>query len=211
VVPADLPDLLSRLNERLEGRLAIVSGRSLAQLDAILGEAARDLTVTGSHGIEHRWNGIEARPERPRELDGALTDLIAETARFAGVVIEDKSFGVAAHYRQCPEAGTEIDSIAEVIAARHGLTIQHGKMVAELRVAGGDKGRTVTRLMQRPPMSGTMPVFIGDDLTDEPAFQAATDLGGFGIAVGELDLPAARARLADPAAVRLWLAEVCAR
>lgn len=205
-VPDDLPDLLGRLNRLLEGRLAIISGRSLAQLDAILGSAAADLKVSGSHGVEHRWNGVEAHPVRSAELDRARDDLRSATAALDGVLIEEKSYGVAAHYRQRPEARPEIESIANQIAERHGLTIQHGKMVAELRSHGGDKGLTLRRLMQRPPMKGTTPVFVGDDLTDEPAFQAAADFGGFGIAVGELDLPAATYRLDGPAAVRTWLA-----
>ena len=210
VVPPDLPELLGRLNGLLEGRLAIVSGRSLAQLDTILGDAAPQLKLSGSHGVEHRWDGVEARPVRSPELDRARDDLCQAAAAFDGVLIEEKSFGVAAHYRQRPDAQAQIDETAGDIAQRRGLAIQYGKMVAELRMQGGDKGLTVRRLMQRPPMAGTVPVFVGDDLTDEPAFRAADELSGFGVAVGELELPSARHRLDDPAAVRTWLAGLCA-
>jgi trehalose 6-phosphate phosphatase len=145
---------------------------------------------------------------RSAELDRAGDDLRRAAEPFDGVLIEEKSFGVAAHYRGRPDAQTEIDQSAGEIAERHGLAVQYGKMVAELRMQGGDKGLTVRRLMQRPPMAGTVPVFVGDDLTDEPAFRTATELGGFGVAVGELDLPSADYRLASAAEVRAWLAEL---
>jgi trehalose 6-phosphate phosphatase len=208
-LPDGLPMLLERLNKLLARRLAIVSGRSLAQLDAILGTAAAHLNVSGSHGLEHRWNGVEARPARSPDLDRAKDELRQAMAGLDGVLIEEKSYGVAAHYRQCPEAGTRIDRQAAEIAERNGLAIQYGKMVAELRVPGGDKGLALRRLMHRAPFAGTTPVFVGDDLTDEPAFAAARELGGFGVAVGELDLPAATYRLASPAAVRGWLDWLC--
>jgi trehalose 6-phosphate phosphatase len=161
VVPGDLGEMLARLDRRLQGRLAIVSGRSLAQLDGILGNGGAALNLSGSHGLEHRWNGVEARPVRSAELDRASDELRRAAGAHEGVLIEEKSFGVAAHYRQRPEARDEIDQTASEIAERHGLAIQYGKMVAELRMPGGDKGMTVRRLMQRVPMAGTLPVFVG--------------------------------------------------
>ncbi|MDF0489810.1 trehalose-phosphatase [Sphingomonas sp. H39-1-10] len=206
-VDAGLTDLLAGLARRLDGRVAIVSGRSLAQLDALLGPVARTLALSGSHGCEHRWHGATARPERPDSLDHVAEAMHAAAAGQDGVIVEEKSFGVALHYRLAPGFGAEALSLAERLAAHHDLAIQHGKMMIELRVPGSDKGVAVARLMERPDMAGTRPIFIGDDLTDEPAFVAARDSGGHAILVGEPRASAADYGLPDPAAVRAWLLE----
>lgn len=206
---AALRALLGALGARLDGRLAVVSGRSLAQIDAILGDAAETLAVSGSHGCEHRWNGVEARPARPAALDHAAERFHAFAKGRPGLLVEEKSFGVALHYRLAPEAEAEAEAraLAAALADELDLCLQPGKMVAELRVAGGDKGRVVHRLMDRPPMRGTRPVFIGDDVTDEAGFAAARALGGHGILVGAARASAADHGLESPAALRAWLAE----
>ena len=202
-----LRTLLGALGVRLQGRLAVVSGRSLAQIDTILGEAADGLAVSGSHGCEHRWNGVEARPARPPALDRAAERLRAFAGGRPGLLVEEKSFGVALHYRLAPEAEAEARILAAALADELDLCLQPGKMVAELRVAGGDKGRVVHRLMDRPPMRGTRPVFVGDDVTDEAGFVAARALGGHGVLIGAARATAADHRLDSPAALRAWLAE----
>lgn len=190
---------------QLEGRLAIVSGRSLAQIDEILGELAAELLLSGSHGCEHRWEGTLARPTRPSSLDYAAAQLsqFAQTCR--GLLVEEKSFGVGLHYRMAPDAEPEAQAIAQALASDLGLEIQSGKMMVELRVAGGDKGGPVRRLMLRKPMQGTRPVFIGDDVTDEAGFAAARELGGHGILVGPNRTTGADFALASPLALREWL------
>lgn len=198
--------LLERLNRALGKRLAVVSGRSLFQLDQILGPVAKTFACTGSHGSEHRWHGLEARPYRPASLDIAATRLRPFAEQHPGVIIEEKSFGVALHYRQRPDAEEAALKLAWDVAEEHGFYMQAGKMMVELRVPGGDKGAAVRQLMTRPPMLGTVPVFLGDDRTDEPGFVAAAELGGAGIFVGEPRPTAARYRLDNPAAVREWLA-----
>lgn len=206
-VDSDLTDLLARLARRLDGRVAIVSGRSLAQLDALLGPVAKTLAMSGSHGCEHRWHGTSIQPERPDSLTDVAAAMHAAAATQDGVIVEEKSFGVALHYRLAPGFEAEALPLAEQLATRHGLAIQHGKMMVELRVPGSDKGVAVARLMQRPDMAGTTPIFIGDDLTDEPAFVAARDAGGYAILVGDARESAAEYGLPDPAAVRAWLKE----
>lgn len=202
--------LLGRLNQRLDGRVAVVSGRSLAQLDAILGDAAPGLALSGSHGSEHRWPGVNAHPHRPPTLDEAGAAFRALAARHPGTLVEDKSFGVAFHYRTAPEAHPAAQALATELAEALRLKFQPGKAMVELRVPGGDKGAAVRGLMERPAMRSTTPLFIGDDLTDEPGFVAAVDRGGAGILVGTPRETAARYGLADPAAVRAWLAEAIA-
>lgn len=204
---SELRDLLIALRTRLDGRLAVVSGRSLEQIDAILGDIAADLAVSGSHGCEHRWRGVIARPNRPEALDQAAERLRVFADTRPGLLLEEKSFGVALHYRMSPEAEAAAHELARNLSAALDLELQHGKMMVELRVAGGDKGRAIHRLMDRPPMLGTKPVFIGDDVTDEPAFVAARDLGGHGIVIGSVQPTAADYRIDSPADLRGWLAE----
>ena len=202
----ELRDLITSLADFLDGRLAIVSGRSLAQIDLMLGDCARDLALSGSHGCEHRWRGVHARPDRPAALDVATDRLRTLAAGVPGLLVEEKSFGVALHYRAVPAAGSEAHEFATALAEELDLTLQPGKMMVELRVSGGDKGRAVERLMSRPPMRGTVPVFIGDDTTDEPGFEAALALGGHAVLVGPERPTAAQFQLSSPAALRAWLA-----
>lgn len=209
----DLRALLIALTDRLDGRLAVISGRSLEQIDLILGDVAETLALSGSHGCEHRWNGVWARPMRPAAL-GQVADrfrLFADGR--PGLLVEEKSYGAALHYRMNPEVEEAARALAEELAAAHELHLQHGKMMVELRVAGADKGQAVHRLMSRPPMQGTIPVFVGDDVTDEPGFAAARELGGHGILVGADSLPGrGRVTAADhvvdsPATLRDWLSK----
>jgi trehalose 6-phosphate phosphatase len=202
-----LRDLLADLAARFENRLAVVSGRSLAQIDAILGDVAQSLAASGSHGCEHRWRGVSARPERPEALDTAASHMRPFAERHEGVLVEEKSYGVALHYRMQPTAEQEARALVERLSEELNLVVQNGKMVSELRVGGSDKGTVVRRLMSRPPMTGTRPVFIGDDLTDEAGFTAAREEGGAGILIGAPRNTAANYALPDPAALRGWLAE----
>lgn len=204
---AGLRTLLIALRRKLDGRLAIVSGRSLEQIDFILGECAADLAISGSHGCEHRWNGILARPERPRMLDEASSRLRQFAQGKPGVLVEEKSFGVALHYRMAPDAEAQAHGLASALAGQLELELQRGKMMVELRVAGGDKGRAVQRLMDRAPMKGTAPVFVGDDVTDEAGFAAARELGGHAILIGAPRATSANFSLSSPAALREWLWE----
>lgn len=204
---ASLRELLARLAARLDGRIAIVSGRSLEQIDDILGDTATELAVSGSHGCEHRWNGDLIRPDRPAALDRAAERMRIFGDSQPGLLVEEKSFGVALHYRMKPEAQEAVRAFAEGLAAELDLGLQHGNMMVELRVASGNKGSTVRRFMALPPMQGTRPVFIGDDITDEDGFAAAADLGGSGMLIGPDRPTAAVHRLPSPADLRAWLAE----
>lgn len=197
--------LLLKLSENLDGRLAIVSGRSVAQIDDILGNVARKIAIAGSHGIEHRWPGMSASPIRPVTLDEAAEHFQSFAAQREGVLVEDKSFGVALHYRLRPQAEEEAQHLAQDLAQRLGLHYQPGKMMAELRVAGGNKGSAVHMMMARAEMSRTHPVFLGDDDTDEAGFIAVRKYGGAGVLVGPPRASAALYRLPDPAAVHNWL------
>lgn len=205
---AELIELLGQLRERFDGRLALVSGRSLEQLDAMIGPVAATIALAGSHGAEVRRQGCMIEPPRPEGLDAAISEVRSWGAGHPEMLIEEKSHGVAMHYRRAPILEEPVKRRAAVIAERHGLEVQQGKMMVELRGPGWNKGEAVAALMGDPPMAGSRPVVIGDDLTDEPAFAVAQALGGFGIVVGGGRDTVALHCLTDVGAVRHWLWEL---
>ncbi len=203
-VPGDLPDLLHALAARLGGRLAIVSGRSLGDLDRHV--ACDGIAMSGSHGLELRLADGRVRALASNgELEGARARIRRFAADVEGLLVEEKPASIALHYRLAPERGGEVLRLMDALAAETGLVVQLGKMVAELRPPGGDKGDAVETLMREPGFAGARPLFMGDDLTDEHAFAAAAAMGGAGILVGEARETAARYRLESVAAVAAWL------
>ncbi len=203
-VPAGLKPLLDRLAERLEGRLAIVSGRAVDDLRRHLGGCVA--VLSGSHGAElHYADGRSIPVSAPPGLAEARESIRRFAAGADGLIVEDKPAGVALHYRLAPERAEEADAFLEALAERSGLALQRGKMVAELRPEGTDKGAALRRLMAEPPFEGARPVFVGDDLTDEDAFAAAAALGGEGVLVGPARPTAALWRLDGVAEVTSWL------
>jgi trehalose 6-phosphate phosphatase len=203
-VPGALAPLLDRLSGRLDGRLAIVSGRAVEDLRRHLGGLAA--VLSGSHGAElHYADGRHIPVSAPPGLAGARESIRRFAAGGEGFLVEDKPAGVALHYRLAPDRAEEADAFVEDLAERSGLALQRGKMVAELRPHGTDKGEALRRLMAEPPFAGARPVFVGDDLTDEEAFRAAAALGGEGVLVGPARPSAARWRLDGVAEVTAWL------
>jgi trehalose 6-phosphate phosphatase len=205
VVDDALRYLLIRLGERLDGRLAIVSGRSVAQLDAFLGDCLAGVAVVGSHGAETRAaGGTLAVPARPDALAAAEAALHDRFGAEDGIVIERKTLGVAVHYRHNPALEAEARALVAAHAAAP-LVAQPGKMMAELRLGGVDKGTAIAALLTEPPFAGHHPVFLGDDVTDEDGFRAVAAAGGTGVLVGARRESAATHRLPDVAAVHDWL------
>lgn len=203
-LPDTLRPLLERLAERLEGRLAIVSGRAVADLDGHLGRCG--VAVSGSHGLELRFADGQALPlALPEALEEAREALTALAAKDPRLLVEHKPASVALHFRKAPERAGEAEAYVAEVAERTGLCVQPGKMVLELRPHGADKGDAVRRLMTEPPFTGARPLFVGDDLTDEHAFAAAAALGGAGILVGPARQTAAAWRLESVEAVTAWL------
>ncbi len=206
VVGRELTGLLARLGHRLDGRVAIVSGRSIAQLDAFLGDTVAPFAVVGSHGAEIRRAGAEAMlPDRPAALVAAERAFAARFGEDDRIVIEVKTLGVAIHYRGAPEVAQEAHAMVEAFAARDGLAVQAGKMMIELRMDGHDKGTAIATLCEAAPFAGYAPVFVGDDLTDEPGMVVAAHHGGAGILIGAMRDSAARYRLPDVTSFLRWL------
>lgn len=197
--------LLRRLSERMAGALAIVTGRSLGDLDNII-EGAVD-HAAGVHGFEILRSGRISRDDveqaRLAEARADVRQLLQRGTLPA--LVEDKHASLALHYRHIPEAAQAIRGIAEEVAAKHGLRLLQGKMVVELNASARTKGYAVTVLMAAAPFTGRTPVAIGDDRTDEDAFAAAKRMGGFGVLVGEPRPTHADFILADPTSVSRWL------
>ncbi|WP_395330820.1 trehalose-phosphatase [Novosphingobium sp. BL-8H] len=204
IVPDVLPGLLTRLSDCLDGRLALITGRSIAALESHLGPLS--VAVAGSHGGEFRPAGHAMAEALAAPLPARV---IAELTAFAqdngGLLVEPKPFSIAVHYRRHPEALAGLIARAETVGRELGLTLKHGKQVIELAMPGSDKGSAVTQFMEMPLFAGSRPIFVGDDVTDEDAFAAAARLGGGGVLVGPLRETRARWRLGGVAQVHHWL------
>jgi trehalose 6-phosphate phosphatase len=201
-------ELVSRLNEAAGGAVALISGRAIAKIDELF--APLRLAAAGQHGAERRdaqgkLHGIQL-PDEPMRRAAAV--IAAFAARHEGLLFEHKGLSMALHYRLAPHlAEAAHAAVREAAAALGGaVEVQGGKMVAELKPSGYDKGRAIEQFMREPPFAGRVPLFIGDDATDEHGFQVVNRLGGHSVKVGE-GPTAARWRLEAPAAVRAWLAE----
>ena len=146
---------------------------------------------------------------RPAALDEFLPYLRDVQAQHAGVIIEEKPFGAAIHFREAPDAEATCRAAAVHVAASADMRVLPGKMVFEIKPADGNKGTAILAMMNEPAFANRHPVFIGDDVTDEYGFVAVRDLGGAGILVGPERETAAAYRLKDVDHVHRWLARAC--
>jgi trehalose 6-phosphate phosphatase len=205
---ADLKRLLGRVSERLEGALALVSGRSIEYLDVLF--APLQLPSAGLHGLERRTaqgvlHGGEFSNSRLDPVRPLLVDLVQA---HSGTLLEDKGRTIAVHYRLAPRFEAEVRAGVASIAAMLGedYQIQSGNMMLEIKPRGYDKGTAIKSFLQEPPFKDRRPFCVGDDLTDLHAFREVVAHGGVSIGVG--DRVAGRFQLDDPAAVRAWLREL---
>lgn len=210
-VSPELVPTLRRLCERLDGALAIVSGRPIAEIDRLL--APLRLPAAGVHGAERRHaTQVEAIAVPPlAALDEVEAVAAAVAARHPGVRVERKAAALALHYRLAPEAEHAcLAAMRRAVEDRAGLGVLVGKCVVEVKPAGVDKGRAIEAFLTRPPFAGRTPVFVGDDVTDEAGFAAAVRAGGHAVKVGAGPTQAAH-RVDSPAALldglRRWLTD----
>ena len=202
-----LSALLQALARAFEGRVAILSGRTVADVDRITGGPVQ--AVAGVHGLERRdAQGRVERIQAPAELRQAKAAFEDFASGRPGVLVEDKGLGLGLHFRNAPEAGPEAVRLATRLERELGLEHQPGSMVEELRAPGGGKDEALSRFMAEAPFAGARPVAVGDDLTDEAMFLAALRGGGYGVVVGPRAPTSATHRLSDVAAARAWLAEL---
>ena len=204
VVPSHLARRIEQLARLMNGRLALISGRALGDLAAHLGPVA--IYRAGSHGIERL--GPDGAPfgDAPEPFPYAARRTIAAFAtRHPAIELEEKTYGVALHFRAQPDLESDAVAFARGITEHGELRLKRGKCVVEVVRDGADKAGAVRAFMDVAPFAGAVPVFIGDDVTDEDGFRAASELGGCGILVGEPRETRASFILADPAAVHSWL------
>jgi trehalose 6-phosphate phosphatase len=209
---AGLVSLLGGLQQAANGAVALISGRSVADVDRLF--APLELPVAGQHGVERRdAAGQVHRHDFPLEpLRDSAARLQAFAAAHPGLILEDKGNSLALHYRQAPQLAEQARAEMARVAAGLGdaFELQAGKMVFELKPGGRDKGNVIDEFMREAPFRGCTPVFVGDDLTDEYGFGAVNRMGGHAIKVGA-GRSVARWRLADAQAVRAWLGDWVAR
>lgn len=196
--------LLERLKEGLEGRLAVVTGRTLADVDRIL--EGRIVCVAAVHGLVRRdCDGTLHGPEPHPGLAEATRALRDFAARDPGLIVEEKGASVALHFRQARTHAAEARVIARRIATNTGLALQDGDMVEELRTPGASKGDSIRDFMATARFRDAHPVFAGDDVTDEHGFAEVDRLGGYGVLVGRPRQTHARFGLRNVEDVMAWL------
>jgi len=207
-VPPDLEQTLSGLRQNSGGALALVSGRSLNDIDLIF--APVRFPAVGGHGAELRVSAnSESVAVQAPPLDKELKGRLAAIAKISpGILVEDKGYSLALHYRLAPHAEAAIyDAVAAIRAELPSAPIEvlPGKAVCEIKHSGFTKATGVLELMQHPPFSGRRPIFIGDDVTDETVFAIMPDLNGFAFSVGRRAKGVA-GHFEAPCDVRAWLA-----
>lgn len=204
LVPDGLAARLEALSHSYNGRLALVSGRSIANIAHHLGPVA--IARAGSHGAEQVLPDGSPLGIPPHAIPPVAADALrAYASLYDGLEFEEKSHGAAIHYRAAPQLEALVIGFAGKLAEDHGLAVKRGKCVAELVNRGVDKASAVRAFMAQANFAGAMPIFVGDDITDEDGFRAASAMGGFGVIVGDRPNTAARYRLETPAKVIEWL------
>lgn len=225
-LPERLRKLLPRLPEATGGAVAVVSGRPIREIDRLL--APHRFALAGVHGNERRSNGtadtlptdspakgvlpMDASPRDtlstvdPGALDGVRAAMDAFQAAHPGVLVEDKQIGVALHYRKRGDLADAVAAFAATLEASlpPGYELLRGNMVVEIKPAGMNKGAAVRAFMLEAPFAERTPVFVGDDVTDEAAFEAVNALGGVAVKVRS-GASAAPWRLPNVDAVLAWL------
>lgn len=204
-----LHQLIHALHRNSGGALALISGRSIADVDSIFGEPR--LPVAGHHGLERRdaEGKISRHDATVEKLANARTRLSEAVARHSGLLLEDKGHSLALHYRAKPALASYAHRTMRGLHSKLGpeYAILTGKRIIEIKPSGKDKGDAVREFLEEEPFRGRTPVFVGDDVTDEYGFAVVNSLGGHSIKVGA-GRTGARWRLRDVRAVRAWLERI---
>lgn len=209
-VDNELLGLMSRLYRLCGGALALISGRSVGDLEKRLGSSK--IPLAGQHGLERRNADGQVQTHSGVSLPGndLRTRLEGLTAKYPGLLLEDKGLSLALHYRSAPElAGwlhRQLNSWLIELGEEKRLQLQKGKYVLEIKPSGFDKGSAIVEFMEEEPFAGRVPLFIGDDITDERGFERVNSLGGLTVKVGR-GKTSAHYRLGTVSAVRKWLSE----
>jgi len=204
-VPPELIALLGDLHDLCGGALAVVSGRQIDVLDRFL--APLRLPAAGEHGVQRRDSAGSMQEHKPPDLDAVLDVANKLAGAHPGLLVERKHAAVALHYRLAPDLEAVCrDALWAIIAHQPQLELLHGKFVFEVKLAGINKGVAISAFMREPPFAGRVPVFAGDDTTDESGFSVVQPRGGIAIKVGS-GPSLAMHRLESPRAVFEWLVQ----
>ncbi len=206
-VPPSLLKTLWMMRERTGGAMALVSGRLIGDLDFVFSPLR--FSAVGGHGAEIRLDPSGTIVEQTTlPLDAELKRRLKEVAsHHRDVIVEDKGHSIALHYRLALDDGLPV--VDEVFQACKGFApdsyeLLTGKAVIEIKSPGFNKGTAVRTLMNHAPFMGRMPIFVGDDATDEAAFAVVPEYGGVAISVGR-KIPGVDGRFQSPDDVRRWL------
>lgn len=207
-LPGEMTAVLGRLFGQLDGALAVLTGRTLAEVDRLC--APLRLAAGALHGAQHRSADGGVRTERasPSATERVARECYIAESLWKGVHVENKEgIAYAIHFRGNPAVAEEVRQYAASIAkATEGAFVtQLGDCVAELKPSGPTKGQSLRALLGSHPFAGRRPVAVGDDLTDEFAFAEAAELGGFGVVVGPHRPTQASYTLPTPAHTFMWL------
>jgi trehalose 6-phosphate phosphatase len=205
-VPANLPQLLNVIAERLQGALAIVTGRPLDEVDRLLHPAK--FVAAGVHGGQMRFCDKGKIETLTPKFDASLTADIKKIAEdLPGIVYEDKGSGVALHYRLAPELQSSLLMSLEALVRKYPdqFSICEGRKVVEILPIGFSKGRALQKLALLREFENRIPVMVGDDIADVGAFRTAEDLGGYGLKVAGENFSEAESSFQGPAEVLDWL------
>ena len=209
-VPPDLLRSLDLLRDKTSGALALVSGRSLNDIDLIF--APERFPAVGGHGAEMRLSTDgEAGAAHAPPMDKELKRRLAAIAKLSpGILLEDKGYSLALHYRLAPHAEKAIYEAVSLIRAdlpNAPIEVLPGKCVCEIKHSGFTKASGVRELMTYEPFKGRRPLFVGDDVTDETVFAIMPDLNGLAFSVGRRAQGVA-GHFDEPRDVREWLAHL---
>jgi trehalose 6-phosphate phosphatase len=207
-VEPSLTALIDQASQALGGALALVSGRTLADLDRLF--APLRWPAAGLHGLERQdASGHVTAPAHGRDqLATARAMLDAIASQHPGVLVEDKGASIAVHFRLAPQLEGGLTWMLEQLVRDLGsdFHLQPGACVLELKLRGPNKADAIRAFLAEPPFIGRIPVFAGDDLTDVDGFAAVERAGGLSISVG--DRVRGRLRFATPAQLRHFLADL---
>jgi trehalose 6-phosphate phosphatase len=206
VLGPQLTETLEVLRIAINGAIALISGRSIEDLDNLFKPLR--MPIAGQHGLERRdYHGEIHHHKLPvGELDNAKKELSEFADENRGILIEDKGISLAVHYRQAPNIKSDLETLLKQLVSKLSgdFHLQQGKMIYEIKPSGKDKGIAIEEYMQEQPFCGRIPVFIGDDSTDEDGFRSVNKLQGYSIKVGA-GSSEARWRLPDSDGVLKWL------
>lgn len=207
VVHDEIPELIGTLHAKTGGAVALITGRAIEDVDRLM-PPLRGMVIAGQHGLEVRSpsGAVKTHPVRVHALERVREQLAVAVARHPELVVEYKGLAIALHYRNAPQLASYAHRLVRELRRANvpDFVVQKGKRVVELRAAGKDKGIAIAELMAEPQFRQRVPVFTGDDATDELGFRQVNKMGGHSIKIGT-GRTHAHWRLPDVRSLREWL------